>query len=255
MHKHPHSNVDPVIFTLSDEAVEAGWERSLYELRHRRQEAGQVQQEQAAMVRQPENRSVEPAVSANITAEPVQQRFGDAELDAAYREYLRRAAAEHNHAADPFGDIGILIEEDFIQAQQSLKSEYSRRRLTAEHTVLMAGNGTLQPLETPSDSNPTEFRLPETVVHVYALPDTPQSRRLQVISEQELLEGIRAKLKPHLSNALAGMVQRAVQKKLATISYDIQMILNEETAKLVDDVLEYNLEAVMRNVKNRLRQD
>lgn len=250
MHKNPHAHNDPVVFTLSDDGAEAGWERSLYQLRHRRQEAEQ----ESAVAMQPETDAA--AIVAAVPVAPSEKpRFGDAELDAAYREYLRRAAAEHNAAADPFADVGILIEEDFIQAQQALKSEYNRRRLTAEHTVLMTETGGLHRLpEHTGGSNPP-FRLPETTVHVYALPDTPSSRRLQVISEQELLDGIRAKLKPHLSNALAGMVQRAVQKKLATISYDIQMILNEETAKLVDDVLEYNLEAVMRNVKNRLRQD
>ncbi|MFC2506601.1 MAG: hypothetical protein ACFNXU_03665, partial [Kingella sp. (in: b-proteobacteria)] len=60
-------------------------------------------------------------------------------------------------------------------------------------------------------------------------------------------------LKPHLSNAVAGMVRQALQKKLATISYDLQISLNDETPKIVQEVLEHNLDIVFRTVKNSLR--
>lgn len=244
MDKYSSAHNDPMIFTLSDEADAAGWERNLYALRRRREEQAQHDIPQ---------QTVQPQPVAAETAE--WKRFGDEELDAAYREYLHRAAAEHNAAIGPVDDVGLIIEEDFLQAQQALQSEYGRRRAEPLRTVWLNRQGGLQPLDTASlEEAVRTAEVPPAVLHVYALPEV-SGRRLQVISEQELLEGIRAKLKPHLSNALSGMVQRAIQKKLATISYDIQMILNEETAKLVDDLLEYNLEAVMRNVKSRLRQD
>ena len=57
----------------------------------------------------------------------------------------------------------------------------------------------------------------------------------------------------HLSNAVAGMVRQAVQRKLATLTYDLQVALNDETAKVVDDVLQHNLAAVFRSVKDSMR--
>ena len=73
---------------------------------------------------------------------------------------------------------------------------------------------------------------------------------MRVISEQELMQGIRDKLLPHLSNAVAGMVRHALQKKLAMLSYDLQTMLNEETPQLVEDVLDHNLNAIFRSVKD-----
>ena len=64
------------------------------------------------------------------------------------------------------------------------------------------------------------------------------------------MQGIRERLKPHLSNAVAGMVRQALQKKLAMLSYDLQTMLNEETPQLVEDVLDHNLNAIFRSVKD-----
>ena len=52
---------------------------------------------------------------------------------------------------------------------------------------------------------------------------------------------------------MAGLVRQAVQKKLATLTYDLQLMLNEETEKVVRDVLEHNLAAVFRSVKDTMR--
>ena len=98
--------------------------------------------------------------------------------------------------------------------------------------------------------NDAPVALPDIAVHVYELPDLPSTRRVRVLSEQELMQGIRDKLLPHLSNAVAGMVRQALQKKLAMLSYDLQTMLNEETPQLVEDVLDHNLNAIFRSVKD-----
>ena len=46
------------------------------------------------------------------------------------------------------------------------------------------------------------------------------------------------------------MVRQALQKKLAMLSYDLQTMLNEETPQLVEDVLDHNLNAIFRSVKD-----
>ena len=109
----------------------------------------------------------------------------------------------------------------------------------------------LTPTEITLPENTT--KLPEFAIHVYEIPNAHTNRKLRVVSEKELMQGIVDKLKPHLSNAVAGMVRQALQKKLATISYDLQISLNDETPKIVQEVLEHNLDIVFRTVKNSLR--
>ena len=156
--------------------------------------------------------------------------------------------------------MGVLIQEDWLNAQTALQSEHNRRRLTETKTVILRHNlpedGRVAPTEMlVSGSLNTETAavpLPDIAIHVYDLPAVPATRRVRVLSEQELMQGIRERLKPHLSNAVAGMVRQALQKKLATLSYDLQTMLNEETPQVVQDVLDHNLNAVFRAVKDNL---
>ena len=182
--------------------------------------------------------------------------FGDKELDAAYREYLSQSVAEHNRR-DSITDteVDVLIQEDWLAAQTALQSERTRRYAHETKTVLLKSTAGESAAESASASlgslkNDAPVALPDVAVHVYELPELPSTRRVRVISEQELMQGIRDKLLPHLSNAVAGMVRQALQKKLAMLSYDLQTMLNEETPQLVEDVLDHNLNAIFRSVKD-----
>ena len=182
--------------------------------------------------------------------------FGDKELDAAYREYLSQSVAEHNRR-DSITDteVDVLIQEDWLAAQTALQSERTRRYAHETKTVLLKSTAGESAAEAASASlgslkNDAPVALPDVAVHVYELPDLPSTRRVRVISEQELMQGIRDKLLPHLSNAVAGMVRQALQKKLAMLSYDLQTMLNEETPQLVEDVLDHNLNAIFRSMKD-----
>ena len=182
--------------------------------------------------------------------------FGDKELDAAYREYLSQSVAEHNRR-DSITDteVDVLIQEDWLAAQTALQSERTRRYAHETKTVLLKSTAGESAAEATSASlgslkNDAPVALPDVAVHVYELPELPSTRRVRVISEQELMQGIRDKLLPHLSTAVAGMVRQALQKKLAMLSYDLQTMLNEETPQLVEDVLDHNLNAIFRSVKD-----
>ena len=183
--------------------------------------------------------------------------FGDKELDAAYREYLSQSVAEHNRR-DSITDteVDVLIQEDWLAAQTALKSERTRRYAHETKTVLLKSTAGESAAEAASAASLGSLKtaapvaLPDVAVHVYELPELPSTRRVRVISEQELMQGIRDKLLPHLSNAVAGMVRQALQKKLAMLSYDLQTMLNEDTPQLVEDVLDHNLNAIFRSVKD-----
>ena len=182
--------------------------------------------------------------------------FGDKELDAAYREYLSQSVEVHNQRDSITDtDVDVLIQEDWLAAQAALKTDRTRRYANEIKTVIFKGNEAVaapapEPAHSGSLKTEIPVALPSFAVHVYELPDLPSTRRVRVISEQELMQGIRDKLLPHLSNAVAGMVRQALQKKLAMLSYDLQTMLNEETPQLVEDVLDHNLNAIFRSVKD-----
>lgn len=234
-----------MVFTLQDSNEPAQrWEQDLQQLQQRQH------QHQAFSVADTPSETALTWQSA-----PVPERFGDEELDLAYHEYLRHREAEHNQRVQQAAqeeDVAVLLQEDWLAAQSALKTENNRRYLHAQQTVVMQSNQPLQTVETHETTAGQPY-LPPCTVHVYDLPNLPSTRRIRILSEQELINRIQEKLQIHLSNAMAGLVRQAVQKKLATLTYDLQLMLNEETEKVVRDVLEHNLAAVFRSVKDAMR--
>ena len=234
-----------MVFTLQDSNEPAQrWEQDLQQLQQRQH------QHQAFSVADTPSDTAPAWQNA-----PAPERFGDEELDLAYREYLRHREAEHNQRVQQAAqgeDVAVLLQEDWLAAQSALKTENNRRYLHAQQTVVMQQNQPLQTVETHETVAGQPY-LPPCTVHVYDLPNLPSTRRIRILSEQELINRIQEKLQIHLSNAMAGLVRQAVQKKLATLTYDLQLMLNEETEKVVRDVLEHNLAAVFRSVKDAMR--
>lgn len=249
-----HNNM---VFTLTETedspAAAEDWVQELHALRHQRQQA----QETIALPDAVPHADGQPEHHNAPLNQPTPKSFNDAELDAAYRIYLEQMAAEHNRQTeDPLStDIGILMQEDWLAAQAALKTEIVRHRAQKLQTLILQPNREQQP-EHPLIAEPTPHEtLPEFAVHVYELPELPPTRRVKILSEQDLIQGLRDKLTPHLTNAVAGMVRQVLQKKLATLSYELQIQFNEETPQLVQDVLEYHLDNAIRTVKHQLRQE
>lgn len=234
------------------------WERNLNALRNRQETANARALPTDITITPPSERERNLRDLSDIYPNTNELRpFGDKELDAAYREYLSQSVAEHNRR-DSITDteVDVLIQEDWLAAQTALQSERTRRYAHETKTVLLKSTAGESAAEAASAASLGSLKtdapvaLPDVAVHVYELPELPSTRRVRVISEQELMQGIRDKLLPHLSNAVAGMVRQALQKKLAMLSYDLQTMLNEETPQLVEDVLDHNLNAIFRSVKD-----
>ena len=233
------------------------WEHNLNALRHRQDAANARALPTDITIIPPHEREQNLRDLSDIYPNTNELKpFGDKELDAAYREYLSQSVEEHNQR-DSITDtkVDVLIQEDWLAAQTALQSERTRRYANEIKTVLLKSTASepaaeAAPAYLGSLKNDAPVALPDVAVHVYELPDLPSTRRVRVISEQELMQGIRDKLLPHLSNAVAGMVRQALQKKLAMLSYDLQTMLNEETPQLVEDVLDHNLNAIFRSVKD-----
>lgn len=257
-----------MVFTLSEDddfrpasAAETqhhnDWEHNLNALRHRQDAANARALPTDITITPPHEREQNLRDLSDIYPNTNELKpFGDKELDAAYREYLSQSVEEHNQRDSITDtDVDVLIQEDWLAAQAALKTDRTRRYANEIKTVIFKGNEAVaapapEPAHSGSLKTETPVALPSFAVHVYELPDLPSTRRVRVLSEQELMQGIRDKLLPHLSNAVAGMVRQALQKKLAMLSYDLQTMLNEETPQLVEDVLDHNLNAIFRSVKD-----
>lgn len=240
----------PMIFTLTEQKtnddVSENWAQDLQRLREQR-----VQN-----VEETTSNHIVTSITQNqtVSVQRVEKQFGDAELDEAYRQYLRECETQHNqNQAIDEDDVGILIQEDWLQAQSALQFERRRQELKPEKTLIFNCEKANLSVSEHTERLP-ENRLPEFAVHVYGLPDLPATRRVKILSEQELINGLRDKLTPHLTNAVAGMVRQVLQKKLAMLSYELQIQFNEETPQVVQEVLAHNLDAVLRTVKHQLRE-
>ncbi|SSY81121.1 hypothetical protein [Alysiella crassa] len=166
-----------------------------------------------------------------------------------YAAYLNYRQREHNQrvsqSAIAENEIGILIQEDWLAAQTAVKSA-QKSPPQVVHLQPDSQGYRANPFAADDDTRPV------VTVNVYDLPDLPSTRKIRVMSEQELMAELQRKLRPHLSNAVAGLMHSILQRKLATLSYDLQMMLNEETPRLVEDVLEHNMETILREMKERL---
>lgn len=269
MDKFDQLSTSPMVFTLTEEKEnhkdkqysasdeQEDWERGLEKLRHSRlakESSGLSTEDTATILQHIQQSSQVNQHDSQTIYIPQTKTFNDTELDNAYREYLRQYEANHNaQEGIDQEDVGILMQEDWLQAQSALQIERNRRHAQPIQTLIFEQSGKVT--ELPIDVQEQEMEkhnLPEFAVHVYALPDMPATRKLKIISEKELIAGLCAKLTPHLANAVAGMVRQILQKKLATLSYELQMQFNEETPQLVQEVLEYNLDSIVRTVKYQL---
>lgn len=80
-------------------------------------------------------------------------------------------------------------------------------------------------------------------------PHVRSQNPLVCLSEKDLLERLSEKLRPHLSDAVAGMVRNTVQRKQAAMMQDLQQALLDGVPQLVDDVLNHNLARALMMVK------
>ena len=74
-------------------------------------------------------------------------------------------------------------------------------------------------------------------------------RAVQCLSEADLLARLEEKLRPHLADAMAGMVRVAVQKQTAQLVSQLQQQLLAEIPATVAEVLQHNLVHIMRQIK------
>ncbi len=249
---------------------EFDWEKGLEKLREQRHSG------RSEAVRPQAQRPAPAPQAAPQRAKPTPE---EAQLNAKaaermLREYLQQWQQEHN---DPLADTitaetdtTVLLQEDWLAAQTALQSaRVDDSKLESTRTVWLNPKRQSVSFTDPSaqrqereaaqeaDGNvfeeavQAEEWLPVTVKVIN--PQVDPRRPVMCLSEQELLERLTRRLRPHLTDAVAGMVRVAVQKQTAALTYQLQQILNEQTPAVVEEILDYNLKAAMSEIKYSLK--
>ena len=192
----------------------------------------------------------------------------------AYQAYLQHWQQQHNlQSASSEAELNnpqILFQEDWLAAQNSLR--VGRDEPVLEQATVWLGGA--QPTVTPNQDVAKQIEAaaeaaaqPEydaqaepgtaalaaaaekvVLLNAYALPGNLQHKIL-CLSEQVLLERLAEKLRPHLADAVSGMVKTALQRQTALMVQNMQQAFLDEVPRLVDDVLAYNLSRALAAVK------
>lgn len=204
---------------------------------------------------------------STFVLDPVQREY-------AYQAYLQQWQQQVNNEAKKqeatLNDSAVLLQEDWLAAQSCLQTApvdnnvtctvvLQRHKpaqvITSEHPIAdpdpQAAVAEQHPdVEALSDSNS------HTPIHVHLHVIEPRGlagRAVTCLSEQALLQQLTDKLRPHLSDVLAGMVRVAVQRHTASLIANIQKELMAEIPTAVDEILQYNLTKIMKNIKQNKR--
>lgn len=202
-------------------------------------------------------------VSSAIKPQAAMKSMAQTEArERALREYLREWQEEMNidfPADKPVEDTAVLLQEDWIAAQAALQGEAEEAAIESSHTVWLNPKRQSKPELTAEQKEifdketppiPAE-NIPVTinVINPQLVPRQP----VTCLSEKELLERLTAKLLPHLTDAVCGMIRTAVQKQTAVLNYQIQENLAKEAPALVKEILDHNLTSVMKDIRYDLK--
>lgn len=255
---------------------EFDWERGLEQLRQQRNTARETPAPSRSAPQ-----SVAPSYQpASSKATPTEAQLSARAAEKMLREYLQQWQKEHN---DLFSenitaetDTTVLLQEDWLAAQTALQSaRIDDKNIENTRTVwlnpkrqtvsfdrpdevenLRSGRQTAEHSEEQTENAfeadvQAEDWLPVMVKVIN--PQVDPRKPVMCLSEQELLERLSRRLRPHLTDAVAGMVRVAVQKQTAALTYQLQQMLNEQTPAIVDEILDYNLKAAMSEIKYSLK--
>lgn len=204
-----------------------------------------------------------------------------AQREQVYRAYLQawqqRTNLEEQQRHEALNDTAVLLQEDWLAAQNCLTKADNETpaacTIQLKHhqaEVLPEDNGQQSETDTnltssdghengehadatdlPSAESPVaDSAEPVIHVHLHVLaPQGAQGRAVTCLSEETLLQQLAEKLRPHLADAMSGMVRMAIQKQTAHLVSGIQQQLLDEIPETVDEVLRHHLHRAMQHIK------
>ncbi|PLA39397.1 hypothetical protein CYK00_10965 [Neisseria sicca] len=256
----------------TDESLD--WESRLEKLRQTRQLNAPYTH--APLVRE----SQEPAVEQKPKAKTA--KLDDANRDAVLTEYLRKWQEEHNAmleedtAETAETDAMVILQENWLNAQSSLQMSASDRQIESTRTVWLNPKRKMVEFDAPVKDAPAKDEAtssenenpqaqeqvsddlkeetPPITVNINVLnPQVINRREVFCISEQDLSERLIKRLRPHVADAVNGMIRTAVQKQMALFTYQLQQTLSEQAPDLVEQLLDYNVKKILNDIKYEMK--
>ena len=171
-------------------------------------------------------------------------------------------------------DTMVLLQENWLSAQSSLQMKASDKQIDSTRTVWL--NPKHQKVEfaapgqsdRPSSEGQQEGAAaesgvsdglaaeegPRIAVNINVLnPQAVNRKEVFCLSEKDLTERLIERMRPHVADAVNGMIRVAVQKQMALFTYQLQQTLNEQAPQLVEEVLEYNIKKVLTDLKYEMK--
>ena len=256
----------------TDESLD--WESRLEKLRQTRQLNAPYTH--APLVRE----SQEPAFEQKPKTKSV--KLDDANRDAVLTEYLRKWQEEHNAMLEEEAgetaetDAMVILQENWLNAQSSLQMSASDRQIESTRTVWLNPKRKTVEFDAPAKDAPAKDEatssenegsqaqeqvsddlkqeIPPITVNINVLnPQVINRREVFCISEQDLSERLIKRLRPHVADAVNGMIRTAVQKQMALFTYQLQQTLSEQAPDLVEQLLDYNVKKILNDIKYEMK--
>ncbi|WP_416192160.1 hypothetical protein [Neisseria sp. CCUG12390] len=193
--------------------------------------------------------------------------------DKVLQEYMRKWQEEHNVGVAQHEDIEtddmVLLQENWLSAQNALQMRASEKQIESTRTVWL--NPKRQTVEFPEPQTVEDMPSENTgenavsdglddaadqkiIVNINVLnPQAIGRREVFCVSEQELAERLIKRMRPHVTDAVNGMIRVALQKQMALLSYNLQQTLSEQAPALVEDLLEHNVKKVLSDLKYEMK--
>lgn len=205
--------------------------------------------------------------SPNRSAPAAAKKSDAAMRERLMRQYLAQWQAEHNAPlADTETvetDAMVILQENWLQAQNAVQLSVSDRHVESSRQMWFnPKRQTLTPCEPapePSENAAADAEtdhLPDEEIRVRINVLNPQAvgrKEVFCVSEAELAERLVKRIRPHLMDAVNGMMRTALQKQMALLNYQLQQTLNEQAPALVEDVLEHNVKKILSELKYEMK--
>lgn len=261
-----NNRLDPTAFEEED----LNWEKRLERLR-------QVRQFNTAPTHAPLVKKSDEAVdAASKTAPKKEYKLDAGNREKVLEEYLYRWQLEHNTALADDGeavetDAMVVLQDNWLSAQSALQAAASERHIESTRTVRLNPKSGAVDFDAPEveetgkpendDAEAAEEAVsdgleqePAINVHINVLnPQAIGRREVFCVSEKDLTERLIKRLRPHVADAVNGMIRIAVQKQMALFTYQLQQMLNEQAPGLVEDVLEHNVKRILDDMKTEMK--
>lgn len=198
--------------------------------------------------------------------------------DKVLMEYLEQWQREHNAELEETEqvetDTMVLLQENWLSAQSSLQMKASDKQIDSTRTVWLNPKhqkvefAALGQSDRPSSGGQQEGAAaesgvsdglaaeegPRIAVNINVLnPQAVNRKEVFCLSEKDLTERLIERMRPHVADAVNGMIRVAVQKQMALFTYQLQQTLNEQAPQLVEEVLEYNIKKVLTDLKYEMK--